>query len=530
MTAGERSRADDRYSVVIVDDVPEIRQVLGLILEDSGWFAVVGEAGSAADAVDVVGRRPPDVVLLDVELPDRRSWEIVPDLRRSAPDTRIVVLTGSVGADERIREGAAVDAVIDKGSPARVVVTRLLDVLGSTSGRVPEAEATSSGGSEATTVTDVPADLGAWFEAVLAVSTDAVIGIDDDGRVMVWNAAATSLLGRRAAEMLGRPVDLLIPGDRTDALQAVCGAARQRGRASSDAVLVDATGHRLDVTIHAAAVNGQRATCLVVRDLSSRRQTDEALARAINQLERRNRELRRSNDDLDSFAAVASHDLAQPLQVAVGFLDMLRTDHGASLDPPADRWLDHSIDSLERMRLLVRDILRWSRAGAGEPARRPVDLDAVVADIVAVVGDAVRERGGSIEVTRLPSVIGDQQQLALVFQNLLTNAIKFVPDDRPPVLRIEGREVGDEVEVVVTDNGIGVPEAQRGKVFEMFGRSTLSGDYDGTGLGLAIVKKIVGRHRGSVWIEEAPRGGTAVHLRLLATEAATAFGRPSTGL
>jgi signal transduction histidine kinase len=243
-------------------------------------------------------------------------------------------------------------------------------------------------------------------------------------------------------------------------------------------------------------------------------EAEAALATAIAQLEHQNKELQRSNAELETFASVASHDLAQPLQIAYGYLQMLRDDYAASLDPTAAKWLDASIASLERMRSLVHDILSYARTGNAAFPRVPVDLSVVVNDAVEMCRPLIESRNAGIEVADLPMVEGDAVQLTQLFQNVITNAVKFVPADRRPEVRITSAPNTDEGGVVITvaDNGNGVRESAREKVFEMFHREDKT--ISGTGLGLAICRKLVARHDGRMWIDTSPLGGAAVHIFL----------------
>ena len=514
--------SQETHSLVVVDDVPEIREILGFLLEESGWFKVVGEAGSGAGAIQVVAKHQPDLVLLDLDLPDMTGWEVLPILVERAPRSAVVILSGNVDelrpVDDSVRSLAS--AVVEKGTSNRQLITRLLEVVGE---RRPSAAGGVRSGAAAAGSAGAIDDAGSWLRAIVSSSPDPMIGTLLDGTIVSWNPAAERLYGYTAAEMVGVTVRPLLPPDRADEIGSVLEAvARGEHVDPYETVRVHKSGDRIDVNITVAPVVDEKGAVIgasaIVRDISSRRQTDAALARAITQLERRNRELLRSNEELDSFAAVASHDLAQPLQVAYGFLDMLHTDYAEQLPERGRQWLDSSLSSLERMRNLVRDILRYARTGAGEPRADTIPLADVVDVAVSSVAVAVEERSASVDVDIASDldVRGDAGQLALVFQNLIANAVKFVPADRAPVVRVSAAAGRHDVTVRVADNGVGIPEDERARVFEMFQRAkpSVEGGYAGTGLGLAIVKKIVARHGGQVWAEEAEMGGTVIALTL----------------
>jgi signal transduction histidine kinase len=257
----------------------------------------------------------------------------------------------------------------------------------------------------------------------------------------------------------------------------------------------------------------------IARDITVRREADAALARAVAQLEHQNRELRRSNEDLDNFAAVASHDLAQPLQVAFGYLEMLQSDFAATLDPKAAAWLDQSVRSLDRMRRLVQDILQYARTGSSKDAAPgPVDLAEVAHEAIAALADQIDARGAMVDLTIAPecaTVEGHEGMLTLLFQNLVGNAVKFVAPTQTPHVTVTVTATGEGGTLLtVADNGPGVPPGQRDRVFDMFQRNH-GADVGGSGLGLAICKKIVHRHRGRIWVEDGPDGQGAAFNVLL---------------
>ena len=507
----------ETHSIVIVDDVPEIREILGFLLEESGWFSVVGEAGTADEALAITDRTRPELLLLDLDLPGTSGSEILPLLRERYPATAVVVLAGSIEDLAPVRDDVDrhATAIFDKGLSGQQLIPRLLEVLGRN--RVGPRESTADHVARRVETLD---DADAWLAAIVNSAPYAIIGKTLEGTIVSWNDAATKLYGYTAEEVVGRSIGVIVPADRPDELDKILAVVAKGERITGyDTVRVHKDGSRLDIHLTVTPVIGSDGSVVgastIARDMSARRHTEAALARAVAQLERRNRDLARSNEELDSCASVASHDLAQPLQVAYGFLDMLRADYGQQLPAQGQEWLGHSLASLERMRELVRDILRYSRSGSGEVRRERVELSTVVEDALGALALAAGARNARIEVTPdLPAVVGDGGQLSLVLQNLLANAIKFVPDGRAPLVRVAAQTAGADVVLRVVDNGIGIEAGDRTKVFDMFHRASPA-EFAGTGLGLAIVKKIVARHGGGVWIEDAPAAtGTTVCLRL----------------
>jgi two-component system, chemotaxis family, sensor kinase Cph1 len=239
-----------------------------------------------------------------------------------------------------------------------------------------------------------------------------------------------------------------------------------------------------------------------------------ALAERARQLEDANAELaeatarlERSNEELQRFATVASHDLREPLRVVSGFAELLARRHGDELAPEARRFVDAITDGVARMDEMISDLLAYARAGRADQPLEPVDTGEIVRDALDGLGRAVDEAGAEIEVEPLPMVNGNPASLRQLFQNLIANAIKFV-DDGPPRVRIWAAEVPEGWRFSVRDNGIGIDPEQADRIFGMFTRLHGAERYTGTGVGLALCQRIVDVHGGRIWVEQAPGGGS----------------------
>ena len=242
--------------------------------------------------------------------------------------------------------------------------------------------------------------------------------------------------------------------------------------------------------------------------LMARRQAEAAMREANAALEQQARELTRSNEELQQFAYVASHDLQEPLRMVSSYTQLLARRHGDKLDGDAREFMDFIVDGAARMKQLIEDLLEYSRVGTRGHAFEPVDS---AASLDRALGNlrAAREAAGA-EVTRgnLPKVFADGSQLTQLFQNLVGNAIKFHGAE-PPRIHVEGEERGDVWVFSVKDNGIGLDTQYAERIFMMFQRLHSKSEYPGTGIGLAICKKIVQRHGGRIWVDSQPgRGAT----------------------
>jgi len=239
-------------------------------------------------------------------------------------------------------------------------------------------------------------------------------------------------------------------------------------------------------------------------------------------LERTTEELRRSNEELERFAYVASHDLKEPLRTMSGFAELMRRRYAGRLDDRADRWLAHIIDGSSRMHVLIDDLLRYSKTGREELTMTPVDTAALVDDITDALGAAIEEAGARLTRGALPTVLGSRSLLRQLFQNLIGNALKFRAE-RPPVVEVSAAREGRDWVFTVRDNGVGIAPRHLDLIFGLFQR--LAGrDVPGSGLGLAISRRIVERHGGRIRVTSTPGEGAAFHFNL---PAATPLSEPS---
>ncbi len=228
----------------------------------------------------------------------------------------------------------------------------------------------------------------------------------------------------------------------------------------------------------------------------------------ITEQKRAERELTRSNADLASFAYLAAHELKAPLQAVSGFASLLDRVHGPSLEPQAREFVGWILDGSSRMNALIEDLLSYCSVDAAEPVLTAVPLDAVVTDVLNQLEGEIGERSATIDVDPLPVVTVDAFEAGQVLRNLLANALKFVPPGLAPAVHVSAERTHDGWEVTVADNGIGVPDSHRERIFSMFERLYPRERYEGTGIGLSICRRIVERRGGSIWVEQHPTGGS----------------------
>ncbi|MCB2192938.1 MAG: GAF domain-containing protein [Deltaproteobacteria bacterium] len=224
-------------------------------------------------------------------------------------------------------------------------------------------------------------------------------------------------------------------------------------------------------------------------------------------------QLEASNTELEQFAYVASHDLQEPLRMVSSYVQLLKRRYGGKLDQDADEFIGFAVDGAERMRMLIQDLLAFSRVTTKGQPLQPTDsgraLDLALNNLQVIIG----ETGAEVQKSRMPQVVADEVQLVQVFQNLVQNAIKF-RGSQPPRVSIKADPRDGEWLFSVSDNGVGIDPQYFERIFIIYQRLHSKADYGGTGIGLALVKKIVERHGGRIWVESTPGQGSTFHFTI----------------
>ncbi len=242
------------------------------------------------------------------------------------------------------------------------------------------------------------------------------------------------------------------------------------------------------------------------REIEFRESAEAKLELRVDQLRAVNLQLAEKNTELDDFTYMASHDLQEPLRKMISFGQMLRLDAGENLSGDAEVDVTNIIAAATRMRTLIQDLLLLSRAGREALQYDVVSLDDCVEEALDVMSDRIEECGATISRDELPNVVGDRTLLTQLYQNLISNALKFV-DEASPEIQITAEQEGESWTIGVRDNGIGMDPRFAKDIFKPFRRLHAHAQYAGTGIGLAICKKAATRHGGKIWVEsEAGHG------------------------
>jgi len=351
------------------------------------------------------------------------------------------------------------------------------------------------------------------FHQLFDAAPDAVVVCDREGRIVLANDMVERMLGYPRDELVGQPVEVLVPKryrfrhhDHRRAYDENPGARFMGEGRELYAVRKDGTELPVEISLTPMEIEGQLLISSAIRDITERK-------KAQRELERHDAELRRSNAELEQFAYVASHDLQEPLRMVASYSQLLERRYRDKLDSDAEEFIEFIVDGATRMQALINDLLAFSRVGTRGKPFEPTDMADVVARAISNVQLAIEEAGAQVDVGPMPAVVGDSSQLAQLFQNLISNAIKFRGEDAPRVT-ITAEPAGEAVTFSLTDNGIGIDPQYAERIFLLFQRLHTKREYAGTGIGLAICKKIVERHGGRIWVEGKPGEGTTFHFTL----------------
>ncbi|MFE5075583.1 sensor histidine kinase [Streptomyces halstedii] len=282
--------------------------------------------------------------------------------------------------------------------------------------------------------------------------------------------------------------------------------------AASGSVRSGAFGNRIevrgpsDVRAVAAAVEDMRRR--LAAELAESQERETLLAEQTG-------ELRRSNSELEQFAYVASHDLQEPLRKVASFCQLLEKRYGTELDDRGKQYIAFAVDGAKRMQVLINDLLTFSRVGRVQESWKPVDLDRSLDRALGNLTLAVEDAGATVvRENPLPELLGDATTLAMVWQNLIGNAIKFRRPDVPCRITVGCVREGEDWHLTVADNGIGIAPEFSDKVFVIFQRLHARDEYEGTGIGLSLCRKIIEFHGGRIWLDPEPAEGTLIHFTL----------------
>jgi PAS domain S-box-containing protein len=367
----------------------------------------------------------------------------------------------------------------------------------------------------------------ARLSAIIDSAMDAIISVDSQLNIVLFNAAAEHMFRCSAASTLGKPIDRFVPnlfrGTHLEHIRRFGETgvtSRRMGHLGAlTGMRADGEQFPFEASISQTQAFGDRFYTVILRDITDRMR-DEAQIRALNarleqRVAERTAELEAKNRELETFTYSVSHDLKAPLRGIAGYTRLLLDDHAGCLDADAGSMLGNIRGAVRHMNQLIDDLLAYSRLEQQRLSTGPVDLLSLINMVIDERSQELNDRG--IEVTvdiRCGIAMADADGLTQAMRNLLDNALKFTCTVPEPHIEIRGTEAGDHCTLSIRDNGIGFDIKHHDRIFGIFQRLHRAEDYPGTGIGLAIVHKAMRRMNGHVWAESAAGQGACFHLEI----------------
>jgi PAS domain S-box-containing protein len=489
-------------NLLIVDDRPDKLTALTAVLSDLGHNIHTSTSGK--EAIRLLLQHEFAVILLDVNMPIMDGFETAALIRKRdrSSHTPIIFVTAINATETHVSRGYSLGAVDYIFSPivpeilrAKVQVFIELFVKSQQVKRQSEwmreeAERRAS-------------ELETRMRVLLNRLNVGVYRTTPEGRIIEANPAFLRLLGVSHLVELDQ-LDLAKLNER-QAL-AIGSSSAPAQAFTSDVNLRRADGRSLWLSVSRTVnVDGNGATTIdgLVEDISARKIAEEELSG-------KQRELQRSNDELEQFAYVASHDLQEPLRMISSYLGLLQVRYAVHFDDKANQFMQFAVDGAERMQNLISDLLVYSRLTSPEHQAQPVASIEALGEALKNLEAMVRESGALITHDDLPTVAIPRVRLAMVFQNLIGNSIKFA-SSAPPRIEIRSETTGGFTKFSVADNGIGFNMEHATRIFDIFQRLHSQAQFPGTGIGLASCKKIIECSGGRIWVDSAPGCGSTFH-------------------
>ncbi|HEY3360644.1 MAG TPA: PAS domain S-box protein [Methanosarcina sp.] len=353
----------------------------------------------------------------------------------------------------------------------------------------------------------------AYNRSLIEASIDPLVTIGPDGKITDVNKATELVTGCSRSELIGTDFSdyFTEPEKARESYQQVF---REGLVLDYELEIQHKDGYVTPVLYNASVYKDETGEVIGVfaaaRDITERKKAEAMLKLKLE-------ELARSNAELEQFAYISSHDLQEPLRMIASYLQLLQRKYQGKLDDKADKYIYFAVDGASRMQNLINDLLEFSRVTTKAREFEPTDCKSILKQVVFDLEVSIKENEAHVSYGSLPVVMVDSSQLTQVFQNLISNAIKF-RSEKIPEIEISAKRKDNQWLFSVKDNGIGVDPKFSERIFEVFKRLNKRDEYPGTGIGLSICKKIVERHGGQIWIESESGKGSIFYFTLPITQ------------
>jgi PAS domain S-box-containing protein len=353
---------------------------------------------------------------------------------------------------------------------------------------------------------------------LLEAAPDAMVLVNQDREIVLVNLEAEKEFGYPRDEFVGQKVESILSEGLVEALIADALGSTEYAPARPKRAGIELNGRRRDGTEFPVEImlsplksaEGPLVT-VAIRDITRRRKAEAQLLRTVE-------DLRRTNEELEQFAYIASHDLQEPLRMVASYTQLLSRRYKGRLDADADEFIAFAVDGANRMQRLIQDLLVYSRVGTQRKALLVTSSAGALEQAIVNLRGAIEDSGALVTYDSLPDVLADETQLVQLFQNLVGNAIKYQGPGVPRVHVSSARKGRSSWIFSVKDNGLGIEAQYFEKIFGMFQRLHKRDEFSGTGIGLAICKKIVEGHGGGISVESQPGQGSTFRFALAGSE------------
>ena len=482
--------------ILIIDDDVDFAASLKLIIENEGYSPML--AHSEEEALVCAQDNVVDLALIDIRLGQDNGIELLPKLKKIHPNVLCVMVTGfgSIETAVQALNSGAYDYLRKPVNPGELLATlgRGLEKI-----QMMKEKRIMEG-----TLNEVEQQIKASFN-------QAAIGITHLSLKGMWltcNDKFCQIVGYNQEELRKMSIFDIIHSDEANSIRKAIdellttnvsyfSRETQYLRKDSQPVWVNVT-----MSPVSSSSGDPLYFILFIEDITKRREIEEMLQNLI-------KDLAEANQNLEDFTRTASHDLQEPLRKIISFADRLRNSAEEKLDDREKEYFHRLENSSVRMKKLIEDLLRYSRVSSLAPEMVPVDLRDVVNEVLLDLEVSLERSKGVVEIKHLPKIEADNTQMRQLFQNLISNAIKFHNKTEPPRIEIDSMYNDNGFwKILIRDNGIGMKEEHIKRIFKPFERLHGSSEFPGTGMGLAICLKVVTRHHGKIVVQSSLGKGT----------------------
>lgn len=340
---------------------------------------------------------------------------------------------------------------------------------------------------------------------------DAFFAVDKNWVITYWNSTAEQVLGKAKEEMMDHHLWEVF----ADSKESISYKKYHDALEINQPVHFEDHYEPLNKWYEISAYPTGNGLSVYFKDITDRKMSENSLKSLNENLQKQAKELAISNAELEQFAYVASHDLQEPLRMVTSFLTQLEQKYGKILDAKGKQYIHFAVDGAKRMRQIILDLLEFSRVGRSDDSMEQVDISKVVMDILSLYRKQIEEQSAQIVFDRLPVLQSFRVPIRQVFQNLISNALKYQQTGTSPLISISCQDSGAYWKFAVKDNGIGIDPEYFDKIFIIFQRLHNKDEYSGTGMGLAVTKKIIENLGGRIWVESEEGKGSTFYFTIL---------------